>query len=1304
MAQYDDEIVLKITTNYATAVNEIVRLTNELGKLKADMAGVRQAQKEGAITSDEANKKLEALNAEYRKLNASVRSYRSEIDANLQAEEANAGSLKEMRAQLKNLIKEYDALSQTDREAIGGVGEEKLLEIRRLQEELRQAEEASGRFQRSVGSYEDAIRRALDGTTPMRQAMRELKTEIQTVEFQYAQMGNTIKNRTQELAELGQAVGTDTEDYRQQAAELEALKQQYDQTGKSLNDMKVAAGQMDDAMKDASQSIANFGADNANLKAMTQGAQLLLNGYTALKAGMTALGIESEELINVFSKIQILQQGLNAVNQISIMLEKQSILSQQARLLWTKLTTTSIATLTAAKKKDAVASAEAAAGDTALAAGEVAATAAAGGLTKALRAVGAAIKSIPIIGWILAAVAALATLTTLIVRASKASKENNSTLKERIAFQKELLDLEKQSLEAVKSQEVQLRANVARVKELEAGTDEWKRGVKDVADGLGVDAEWLQKNIDKVDDLTDAWVRMKVAMAKGEAYGKSIAENEIKIAQAQARIDAIMASTDPKKRVDALKEELGMTERMAKKINEAYHRSRKEGTTEALVKYYNAVNEYTASLEKQNEVLKDGLEDSLDEAAEAGKTLDDGIKAAGKTAETTASNASKAIKKTTKELTEELEDLMVEGMADGLEKQIKQVEVAAERYIEKMKEARDKDAKNKEKYDEIILQYEKNTQAKIAKMRDEGYKQIIEGAHKIGESYDKLWASYAPNSFYNFVNDIKATVKAVSKEVTDMNNDIRKLEMQINAYRKTSDAFSKYAKTRNDTESASGEQAKDDEKAAESKERLTEATDGLAKAEKELAEIEEKWQSKFAENIIINRKVGKSLQEYAKTIQQVILEQAKLGNISIIPDDFQAFIDYQIDKLEEEMAKSYNRLERMAPKLGTSGATGEFVEDYMREAEQYQAMKQKLEELRETRKSVSEDLVKSGATGGFFDNDELIQNEMNIQRVTNQINVMQQVLQQGTEMDSEITKLQEANDKLYVDRLNAIAQLGAAATEEEKAEKQAALDRIDQQIEANNELINSFKESMALMGYTTDEEIKRMIDGLNQQLNAFSKNTGVIMKKTVSSVMQSIGTMMNSLSDLMNEIGEDNAEMANFLEGVAYVQIGVNMAVGIAEAIAAGAGVAFPANLAAIAAGVAAVVSGIASAISTYKKYHQDISSPKFATGGYVSGEKGVDRVPAWLSDGEYVIRRKRVQELGVPFLDALNQGRSIVGRTHFADGGYVASSRATQMMVNEDSRQMLIDAIGEIQPIVSVREITNVQNKVKAKEITARR
>jgi hypothetical protein len=67
--------------------------------------------------------------------------------------------------------------------------------------------------------------------------------------------------------------------------------------------------------------------------------------------------------------------------------------------------------------------------------------------------------------------------------------------------------------------------------------------------------------------------------------------------------------------------------------------------------------------------------------------------------------------------------------------------------------------------------------------------------------------------------------------------------------------------------------------------------------------------------------------------------------------------------------------------------------------------------------------------------------------------------------------------------------------------------------------------------------------------------------------------------------------------------------------------------------------------------------------GGVVRGQKGIDRVPAMLTDGEFVMSRGAVQKFGVNTLQSMNSAgggtnipKVVRGRIHAAGGGYIGS------------------------------------------------
>jgi hypothetical protein len=75
---------------------------------------------------------------------------------------------------------------------------------------------------------------------------------------------------------------------------------------------------------------------------------------------------------------------------------------------------------------------------------------------------------------------------------------------------------------------------------------------------------------------------------------------------------------------------------------------------------------------------------------------------------------------------------------------------------------------------------------------------------------------------------------------------------------------------------------------------------------------------------------------------------------------------------------------------------------------------------------------------------------------------------------------------------------------------------------------------------------------------------------------------------------------------------------------------------------------------------------------GFVSGEKGVDKVPAMLTDGEFVMSAGAVQKYGVDTLEGMNAAgggtnkpKMIGGTTYAAGGGLIGDARKTLIDIN---------------------------------------
>lgn len=160
MVSEDRQQILDIKVKYEDAIYGIIRYKEKIDQLKASIKDLQQQEKDKTITTNEMKVQTEAINATIKEYQYNVRTLRKEIQNNVRTENEQEGSLKQLRAQLSNATKAYDEMSRAERDS--SKGQEMQEHIQDLIEELKEAEEATGRFQRSVGSYYDSMIKAAD--------------------------------------------------------------------------------------------------------------------------------------------------------------------------------------------------------------------------------------------------------------------------------------------------------------------------------------------------------------------------------------------------------------------------------------------------------------------------------------------------------------------------------------------------------------------------------------------------------------------------------------------------------------------------------------------------------------------------------------------------------------------------------------------------------------------------------------------------------------------------------------------------------------------------------------------------------------------------------------------------------------------------------------------------------------------------------------------------------------------------------------------------------------------------------------
>ncbi len=155
----EEQQILNIKVNYEDAIYGIIRYKEKLEELKKVQEDLKQKYEDGKVTYDEYATSMVSIDEQTKSHKATIRELSKEVQNNIKVEKEQEGSLKSLRAELGNATKKYDAMSKTERE--GAKGQELKKHINEIADELKEAEEATQRFQRSVGSYEASIKSAL---------------------------------------------------------------------------------------------------------------------------------------------------------------------------------------------------------------------------------------------------------------------------------------------------------------------------------------------------------------------------------------------------------------------------------------------------------------------------------------------------------------------------------------------------------------------------------------------------------------------------------------------------------------------------------------------------------------------------------------------------------------------------------------------------------------------------------------------------------------------------------------------------------------------------------------------------------------------------------------------------------------------------------------------------------------------------------------------------------------------------------------------------------------------------------------
>lgn len=222
MAEKEIILNVKVQTNTEAAIKQIMELNTQIEREKNLQKEYNQWLKEGTVSWEEYNREMELSKQHVTEYSTKIRALRKEIQNNIKVESDLRGSLVQLRAALSNLTAEYDNLSKAERDS--AKGKELQDKINAVTKELKGAEEATGRFNRNVGNYENAIKSVFgnnqlvagiqavrNGVIGVSKAFDLLKSHpviavISVITALFLKLANSAKNNEEQYVKLQQVL------------------------------------------------------------------------------------------------------------------------------------------------------------------------------------------------------------------------------------------------------------------------------------------------------------------------------------------------------------------------------------------------------------------------------------------------------------------------------------------------------------------------------------------------------------------------------------------------------------------------------------------------------------------------------------------------------------------------------------------------------------------------------------------------------------------------------------------------------------------------------------------------------------------------------------------------------------------------------------------------------------------------------------------------------------------------------------------------------------------------------------------
>ena len=385
----------KVNGSYEERIRRSVQLDEELKAAKAREAALNAEYKKGLIDKERYIEIMTELRTETRAL----KQEQADLNLHLKNEEREAntveGSYRNLSQRLELMRKAYQSL--TEEEINSPAGKEMAEAMQELNAHLIDLDANMGNHQRNVGNYAIASRglkkeynelvitlaalqsqfgklseeeKASEEGQKLAQSIDEVSASARETRAAMDEQNAALEEARRSLGDTSEKTSSVKRDLKELVLEIANLTIQYQnltaeeqasaegqELAEHIRELTEQAGVLKDAIADTNQAITNAASDTRGFDQVGGAIQLAIDGFGLATGAAEMLGISSEDLASIQTKLQAAIAASNAMQSIQNTLQAQSAVMQGVNLVQTKLRTTAENLHTAAQGKGTIATA-----------------------------------------------------------------------------------------------------------------------------------------------------------------------------------------------------------------------------------------------------------------------------------------------------------------------------------------------------------------------------------------------------------------------------------------------------------------------------------------------------------------------------------------------------------------------------------------------------------------------------------------------------------------------------------------------------------------------------------------------------------------------------------------------------------------------------------------------------------------------------------------------------------------------------------------------------------------------------------